>query len=290
MPDFYIYPMTSNIEKEIVLWEIRISEKEKEASDLSIRIQEIKITLNMFLGNYNSKVGLLYVKLDRLKLKIKEYQHRIELAQHKKVTQEDLNIIEEEVEQKFYQERNKIDELENEASESSEEYKIDLEDEEKRQSLDSETKQEIKKLFRKLAFKFHPDRAKDEKERQEFNKFMADINQAYKNGDIETLKKYMQQVERKEKIAKETPEEKLVRLKDDYETILGIIAKLKEELEALKSDETYKLKEKVDQAKMEGKDLLEQLAFDINEEIAENRAKLDELVSEYKKIIGGLEY
>ncbi|UCE04457.1 MAG: hypothetical protein JSW07_12580, partial [bacterium] len=40
-----IYPSTSNIQKEIALWEIRISEKEKEASNLSIQIQEIKINL-----------------------------------------------------------------------------------------------------------------------------------------------------------------------------------------------------------------------------------------------------
>jgi hypothetical protein len=96
----------------------------------------------------------------------------------------------------------------------------------------------------------------------------------------------MNQVEREEKIARETPEEKIARLKKDYELILDIIAKLQEELEELKSDETYKLKQKVDQAKEDGKDLLQKLAADIKDEIVENQTKLDNLVAEYKDLIG----
>ena len=278
----------SNIENEIALAELRVTEKEKEASELSIQIQDFKIKLNIFLGEYNSRVGLLYVKLDKLKLRIKEYQHRIDLAQGKKLTQETLESIEEEINETFSQERRKVDDLESEAFQSSEEHKKDLEDEDKRQSLDPESQQELRTLYRKLAKKFHPDFAKDDKQRKEYQKRMAEMNEAYKVGDLETLKKYMRQAEREEKMAKETPKEKLERLKEDYETILGIIAKLREELSALKASETYKLKEKVDQAKKEGRDLLEQLAADIRKDIAENREKLDDLVMNYRKIIEGL--
>jgi chromosome segregation ATPase len=278
----------SNIENEIALAELRVTEKEKEASELSIQIQDFKIKLNIFLGEYNSRVGLLYVKLDKLKLRIKEYQHRIDLAQGKKLTQETLESIEEEINETFSQERRKVDDLESEAFQSSEEHKKDLEDEDKRQSLDPESQQELRTLYRKLAKKFHPDFAKDDKQRKEYQKRMAEINEAYKVGDLETLKKYMRQAEREEKMAKETPKEKIERLKEDYETILGIIAKLREELSALKASETYKLKEKVDQAKKEGRDLLEQLAADIRKDIAENQEKLDDLVMKYRKIIEGL--
>ncbi|PIV63765.1 MAG: hypothetical protein COS11_05715 [bacterium (Candidatus Ratteibacteria) CG01_land_8_20_14_3_00_40_19] len=119
---------------------------------------------------------------------------------------------------------------------------------------------------------------------------MAAINEAYKNKDLETLKKYMKQAEREEKIAKETLEEKLTRLKEDYKIILGIIAKLRAELEDLKANETYKLKEKDDKAKKEGRDLLQELATSIKAEISENQMRLDELVAQYKKIIGSLAY
>ncbi len=280
-----IVPATSNAQKEILIWEARIAEKEDEVSELSIQVQNTKIALHVFLGEYNSRVGSLYVKLDELNLRIKEYQLRIDLAKGRKISQDSLKNIEEEVSETFTKERRHINELEDEASEFSEEYREYLEHEEKGPTLDTEAQEELKKLYRKLARKFHPDLAKDDKQRTEFNKIMSTINEAYKNGDLETLEKYMRQAEREEKIAKETPEEKLARLKEDYEIMLGIIAKLRAELADSEASETYKLKEKVNQAEREGRDLLQELATSIQKEIDENQVLLDELVSQYKETI-----
>ena len=95
----------------------------------------------------------------------------------------------------------------------------------------------------------------------------------------------MKQAEREEQIAKETPKEKLARLKKDYKIILGIILKIQRELEDLEASETYKLKEKVDQAKEKGRDLLQELSATVNLEISENQRILDRLVDQYKKIM-----
>jgi len=285
--NFEIVYSLNNIQKEISIWEARLSKKEKKVSDLSIQIQNIKITLSLFLGEYNSKIGVLYVSLDKIKLRIKEYQNRINLAKNKKLSKDDLNNIEEEVKENFFQERSKIDNLESETSNSSEEYDKNLEREKKKYS-DRESQEELKKLYRKLALKFHPDRAKNEKQRKEFEKIFPEINEAYQNGDLDTLKKYMKQAVREEQIVKETPEEKLARLKKDYKVILDIILKINKELEDLKTSETYKLKEKVDQAKEKGRDLLRELATNINLEISENQKILDKLVIQYKEIMGGI--
>ncbi len=280
---------TSQVEQEILAWEARISEKEDKASDLSLQIQDIKVAMNLFLGKYYSRVGTFYVKLDKLKLRIKEYEHRIDVAKGRKLTSEDLESIETEVDETFSQERRKVDDLENEASESAKEYDRYLEQEET-QPLEVEFQQELKRMYRRLALKFHPDKAKDEKQVRKFQKIFAAIAEAYKKGDLETLKKYMKQAEREERIAKETPQEKLARLKNDYERLLGIITKLQAELEELRADETYKLKEKVERAKENGKDLLKKLAADLEEEIAENQVRLDGLVAKYKDLIGDVTY
>ncbi len=233
---------------------------------------------------------MLYVKLDKLRLRIKEYQLRIDLAKGRKISQDSLKNIEEEVSETFTKERRHINELEDEASEFSEEYREYLEQEKEGPTLDTEAQEELKRLYRKLARKFHPDLANDDKQRTEFNKIMSAINEAYKNGDLETLEKYMRQAEREEKIAKETPEEKLARLKEDYEIMLGIIAKLRAELADSEASETYKLREKVNQAKKEGRELLQELATSIQKEIDENQVLLDELVSQYKETIESIGY
>ena len=259
-------------------------QKEKKVSDLSIQIQNLKIALNLFLGEYNSKVGVLYISLDKIKLRIKEYQSRINLAKGKKLSPDDLSNIEKEVRGNFFQERSKIDNLESETSDSSEEYDKNLE-KEKEKYLDRKSLEKLKKLYRKLALRFHPDRAKNVKQRKEFEKIFPEINEAYQNGDLDTLKKYMKQAEREEQIAKEAPEEKLARLKKDYEIILVIILKTRKEFKDLKASETYKLKEKIDQAKEKGRDLLQELATNIKLEISENQKILDKLIAQYKEII-----
>ena len=282
--NFEIVSGLNNIQKEIFIWETRLSEKEKKVSDLSIQIQNLKIALNLFLGEYNSKVGVLYISLDKIKLRIKKYQSRINLAKGKKLSPDDLNNIEKEVRENFFQERSKIDNLESETSDSSEEYDKNLE-KEKEKYLDRKSLEKLKKLYRKLALRFHPDRAKNVKQRKEFEKIFPEINEAYQNGDLDTLKKYMKQAEREEQIAKEAPEEKLIRLRKDYEIILVIILKIQRELEDLKTSETYKLKKKIDQAKEKGRDLIQELATTINLKISENQKILDKLIAQYKEII-----
>ncbi len=282
--NFEIVSGLNNIQKEIFIWETRLSKKEKKVSDLSIQTQNLKIALNLFLSEYNSKIGVLYVNLDKIKLRIKEYQNRINLTKDKKLSPDYLNNIEEEVKKSFSQERSKVENLESETSDSSEEYYKKLE-KEKGKYLDRKSLKKQKKLYRKLALRFHPDRAKNEKQRKEFEKIFPEINEAYQNGDLDTLKKYMKQAEREEQIAKETPEEKLIRVKKDYEIILGIILKMRKEFKDLKASETYKLKEKIDQAKEKGRDLLKELAINIKLEISENQKILDKLIAQYKEII-----
>jgi len=286
-PSLNIIMGKNDIEEEIKYWEKRLAEKEEEAADLSFQVQDLKIKLDLFLGEYNSRVGKLYVELDRIKLKIKEYRYRIKTVYGKEISEEELKSVEEDLKETFSEQRQRIKNLEEEAAESTNDYRSHIEE---KKPIEKKDEEELKKLFRKLAYKYHPDRAKDEQNRQKYQDIMSKINEAYKNGDLATLRKYMKQAEREEKIAKETPSEKLTRLKGEFKDTLGIITKLREGLEDLKVSETYKLRKKVNTAKKDGRDLLQKLANGLKREIEENQEILNELVIQYKKIIRGFEY
>ncbi|MEA3421862.1 MAG: RNA polymerase sigma factor region1.1 domain-containing protein [Acidobacteriota bacterium] len=275
-----------DLEKEVHFWEENVEEKERQVSDLSVVIQELKTKLSIFEGEYNARVGVLYVKLDKVNLSIKEYELRFEFAKERKLTHV-VQDIEDDVRDTFLEEREKINNLEDETSESSKEYKQHLEKEEQAR-LDEESKQELKRLYRELAKKYHPDRSIDRKQSEDYHKIMAEINDAYRAKDIERLRSFAERAEREDKIAKETLEEKLDRLKHDDAVLSGIIAKLEAEFRSLKLSGTHKLMKKVQLAKERGHDLLQQLAAKLKSQIAESQVRLDTLIAEYKELAKNL--
>lgn len=275
------------IEQAVSFWEERVAQKETQVSNLSVDIQELKIKLSIFEGEYNARVGILYVKLDKINLGIKKYEHRIKFAKQGKLSADMLQDIEDDVRDTFSDEREKVNNLEDETFESSQEYERHLE-EEQEVRLDEESEQELKRLYRELAKKYHPDKAIDKKQSKEYHKIMAEINEAYKAKNIEKLRSFAERAEREEKIAKETLRERLDRLKRDDKVLSGIITKLEEELRSLKPSETYRLMKKVRLAGEEGKDLLEQLASELKGQIAESQDILDTLIAKYKDLVKDL--
>lgn len=73
-------PQQSGNFREISELTVLISQKEEEASLLSVEIEDLKIEMGLFLGEYSSKVGVLYVELDTIKLQIREYELRKNIA------------------------------------------------------------------------------------------------------------------------------------------------------------------------------------------------------------------
>lgn len=279
-----------NIYEEIALWQSRLLEKEEEASELEIEIQDLETVLRVFLGEYNVRVGSMFMELSRLELRIKEYQHRIDLIHSRKLVEKNLEEIESKINETFFQERRRIDDLEQEISGALEEYRDELEKEEKRNKLAPEFQQQLDNLFRRLALKFHPDKAKDDSQRQDFPKIFIAIREAYETGDMVTLEKYIKQMEREERISNELPAEKLSRLREEYNDILYLIVKFREELDALRSSEEHKMKTRTDRARAEGKDLLQRLTDDAKEKIARKHSRLGEIIDEYKQLIEGVAY
>ena len=105
-------------------------------------------------------------------------------------------------------------------------------------SKDFKPSEEIKKLYRQIAMKIHPDRATGEKEREHQTKLMAEVNDAYAKGDIERLRQILQEWESSpESVIGEGIANDLVRMIRSVSQIKGRLKTIEKEIETIKETE-----------------------------------------------------
>jgi hypothetical protein len=275
----------NDLQQSISRYEKEIRELEDHIADLRVQIHDLQVVLDVFFAEYNAKVGVLYVDLDRIKLKIKEYRKRLELAAGRDMTEEEARKIDEEIERLYSDAREKINDLEDEATEASEDYDTFMEEEENRDSYGPDFLDELKQLFRKLVLKFHPDMAEDEEQKSEFHTIFIRIREAYEKREMQVLQEYLEKAAIESGETDETPEEKRERLEKEFERLKAIHEKLKIQLERMQKSELNLLRERVEEAREDGEDLLQELAEAAEKEIERKQAELDELMKQYDELI-----
>ena len=258
-----MFETSAPIIEEIILLELKIDQKEQEADELTHELDTLRSSLDAFLASYYARVGKYYVELDRLKLQIQEYRYRLHLFEQDPAGRPDWKGYDAEVNEAFGYQRERVHDLEKELSEFEE---TAMSDDFYYSSFHSNDPT-LKGLYRKLAFHFHPDRAQNEEERAHYHEIMSRINDAYGSGDVETLEKLSRKLSLEERLKNESPEGLLNHLKQVYEQIFVLIRQLKADKESLLNNESYKLHLKVEETRFMGRDLLAELARDVQNEI-----------------------
>ena len=144
--------------------------------------------------------------------------------------------------------------------------------------LSTDRSNELKELYRQLARRFHPDFALDEADREYRTGIMMAINAAYTAGDWEQLQELAKKPDPQRPAYSD--EEMVALLKREVEHIRQRIAEIETELERLLRHPGYLLKQRVDAAARKGRDLLEELASDLRDRIAERMVQRDVLQAE----------
>ena len=236
-----------------------ISEKEKKLNDLIEKIEQLKIDLTAVKQEYDVKVGRLYLKLDELDLEILKFKKIEDLINKSFSFKEAQKIVEETLKKR----REQI----------GEEYKR-LDEEEKeietRKDISAKDKEKLKKLWRNLVHKYHPDKFGGNEE------MMKKINKAYAEGDLETLRAIDQSgtgngVETKT----------IEALKNKLAELETSIKKIHQEYELLKKSEWFILKENMEKANKLGRDILSELADKVLSDIAKKENQVNELKKKY---------
>jgi hypothetical protein len=141
----------------------------------------------------------------------------------------------------------------------------------------------LKKRFRQLAQKIHPDRASDEADRTWRTQLMSEANRAYRAGDAAALEEVLSlwlegQREMPARAASPTPSSALTeKLTAQLAAIRQRITAITAELDRLYGSKLYELFAAARMATRQGRDLLAEMAQRLDLQIELAKAELDAL-------------
>jgi hypothetical protein len=135
---------------------------------------------------------------------------------------------------------------------------------------------EMKRLYRDVAKRIHPDLTSDRDDRAKRQHLMAEANQAYEQGDETQLIEILNEYEcSPESVKGEGPGAELVRVIRRLSQARGRLAEIEAELQQLVRSDLHQLKERVGEARKTGRDVLHEMTTKVDEQIAQARERLE---------------
>ena len=220
-----------------------------------LELRTLQAQLRVFEAEYFRIVGIRYAELDRIKAEILEFQAR-------------RNPKDDEA-------RKRAEHARFRAEESTREARGFLEKERLTKFSPSES---LKSLYRRVAKSIHPDLATDEAERARRHRLMAEANRAYEDGDEARLEEVLRGWENSpDRVKGEGVAAELIRVIRKIAQVGERLQEIETEIASLRRLELYQLKLKVEEAGREGRELLNEMASQLDEEISLEREKLRNL-------------
>ncbi|MFA7268536.1 MAG: hypothetical protein WC073_04255 [Sterolibacterium sp.] len=230
----------------------------QELGDMELEFATVQAELAEFTREYHARVGSRMIELDALQARIaRRYAERIatdEAAQRQ------------------------AEQAQAQAERSQREHRRFTElDQESEKPFAPST--DLKRLFRQLAQKIHPDRATDEIDRAWRSELMSEANRAYRAGDEMVLHDILSQWQtgRPEQRAQKMPATPPQGLAQQVARMQRRLAEIEADLNRLIASRLYELFAAANLARQRGRDLLQELAEQLDAQIAAARLRLEQL-------------
>ncbi len=258
--------MTTGIERRLSPEEEELSKKRDELALLRVQLAErelclanLRAELGALEGRYLRQVGVLYAELD-------EWNARLaELTAEEKRTEEARSAA-------------------TQARAHAEESHAAAHGE-AANAKEFAPSAELKSLYRELAKRVHPDLAIDEADRKQRERLMAEANRAYQNGDAEALRRILHEYESSPDSIRGTGvAADLVRVLRQLKQVRNRLAQIEEEITGLEGSEIATLQAKAEDASRKGRDLLAEMAADVQGRINVARRQYDGEVTRAKTV------
>jgi peptidoglycan hydrolase CwlO-like protein len=133
----------------------------------------------------------------------------------------------------------------------------------------------LKKLFREVAKRIHPDLAVKDADRARRQKLMAEANLAYENGDEDKLRSILADWESSpDTVEGEGVGVELIRVIRKITQIQKRLTDIDTEIHQLSMADLYQLRAKADEAEKQGRDLFREMASQVEQQIDAARERL----------------
>ena len=133
----------------------------------------------------------------------------------------------------------------------------------------------MKRLYREVAKRIHPDLTSDRDERTRRQLLMAEANKAYEAGDESQLNKILNAYEASpETVQGEGPGAELIRVIRRVSQVRGRIAEIEAETEELLRSDLHQLKSRLEEAERHGRDVLKEMVDKVEQQIAQAKYRL----------------
>jgi hypothetical protein len=227
-------------------------------AERELELADLRAQLKSFEGRYLRQVGVLYAELDDWEAKIAEIEASLKPSATTSQRAQETRKRAEETHEATHGEASK--------------------------ARDFQPSADLKSLFREAAKRIHPDFAKDEADRELRTRLMVQVNEAYSQGDADALQRILDDFGNSpESVQGEGVGAELVRIIRQIHQAKKNIAAIGQELESLRASEIAQLKQDVETAEKEGRDLLAELASSVQARIADEKKRHDGLALEFKK-------
>lgn len=231
---------------ELALLETELTEGELELATLRAELAALE-------ARYLREVGVLYAELDEIEAQIAEAQARRKPR--------DPRVQEEAVQARV------------QAQESAQTTKAIAE-------LKPKPTENLKKLFREVAKRIHPDLATNDADRARRQKFMAEANRAYEEGNEAKLRAILEEWESSpESVEGEGVGAELIRTIRKIAQIEKRLSTIETEIEQLRASDLYQLKARVEEAENNERNLLAEMASQVEQQITSARKRLSTLAT-----------
>lgn len=242
--------------------------KKKRLTVLITKNELLKIELEMVKQEYDVRVGNLYLKDNHLDLEIIHYRNILSLMNEGLTYEQALRQLS----QTFYAEQLRIEKAKEEMRQEEEIFQ-------KREEVAPETSLvDIKKLWKRLIAKFHPDLVLDKQEKKQREEIIKQVNKAYEEYDFAMLQKLEQNIhiDSYQESTLQKLEEILVQIENEIIEQMALT-------EELLLSEWNGWKKRIDKAKRKSEDVFKDIERKLLDDIVKKYAILNQLKKELEE-------